>query len=213
MTLMDYLPQIERIRTKLERVRITKQGRTAIDAQRYGFAYKAHQFQLNPPLSLEGIQDFEQRAKIKLPSAYVAFLHFLGNGGAGIGYGIYPLGTHLDTYIDQAFKHLAQAPKLHPELTQAVWDKEVRDYIFVEDLADQDYVTQDEVHDKRLAEYYSGLITVATEGCGSCFALIVAGDYYGRVIHASYDYSCPTFMDELDFLVWYEAWLDSYFII
>ncbi|WP_230655917.1 SMI1/KNR4 family protein [Psychrobacter sp. I-STPA10] len=221
---MDYqqhLPQIERLKSKLTIIR------QKINDHDYSFSsdkysqknlmqilkstYQKHGFKLNPPVSLETLRAFEQQAGISLPSEYGAFLHYMGNGGAGVGYGIYPLGTHLDTYIDNGLNCLKVPSKLNSTFNQELWSQEIIPYIFVEDLADQDYTTQDVIHEKRMVEYYSGLICIATEGCGSCYALIVSGSYYGKVIYAPFDYNiCPDFAEQADFLTWYETWLDIF---
>ncbi|MDM1245971.1 SMI1/KNR4 family protein [Acinetobacter sp. R933-2] len=68
--------QLQRIQQKLAQLKIQ-------DSHLDLFGAKRHQYQLNPPVSLELIQQFEQRYGIHLPDEYVQFLMHIGNGGAG----------------------------------------------------------------------------------------------------------------------------------
>jgi hypothetical protein len=56
------------------------------------FGSESHNFQLFPPDSEIEISAFEQRFRVELPTDYRAFLARIGNGGAGPGHGIFPLG-------------------------------------------------------------------------------------------------------------------------
>ena len=55
------------------------------------FGSEIHKYQLNPKLDEASILDFEKKEGIKLPNGYRDFLKHIGNGGAGPGYGLYPL--------------------------------------------------------------------------------------------------------------------------
>ncbi len=57
------------------------------------FGADSHNYQLDPPASEETIAAFEARCGISLPEGYRDFLLWMGNGGAGPFYGLYPLGA------------------------------------------------------------------------------------------------------------------------
>ena len=51
-----------------------------------------HRYELGPRLTEREISDFESLHTIHLPAEYRDYLMNLGNGGAGPGYGVFPLG-------------------------------------------------------------------------------------------------------------------------
>lgn len=65
-----------------------------------GLKRKAADHQLNDPLSEEMAADFESKYDAILPQDYHVFLTRCGNGGAGPGCGVHPLGTGLEGRIE-----------------------------------------------------------------------------------------------------------------
>ncbi|MFM7405668.1 MAG: SMI1/KNR4 family protein [Cuspidothrix sp.] len=55
------------------------------------FGSQKHKYYLNPCLTAAEIIAFEQRHQITLPEDYRNFLMYVGNGGAGPHYGLFPL--------------------------------------------------------------------------------------------------------------------------
>src|SRR5437868_5355597 len=88
--------QLQRIKTKLKELKRLDKGFALFGSPR-------HQYQLNPTLSLEKIQQFEQTHYVKLPREYVQFLTELGNGGAGPFYGLEQFENAL--FDDLDYKH------------------------------------------------------------------------------------------------------------
>ena len=56
------------------------------------FGSNHHAFKLNPVSSESRVGEFERKLSIHLPSEYREFITGVGNGGAGLFYGIFPLG-------------------------------------------------------------------------------------------------------------------------
>jgi hypothetical protein len=52
-----------------------------------------HRYRLAPPAPERELAAFEAAHRVTLPAEYRAFLGEIGNGGAGPGRGLYPLGT------------------------------------------------------------------------------------------------------------------------
>lgn len=203
-----FLPQIERIQTKLKELK-------NFDTQNNLFGAKHHQYQFNPPLTLDEIANIENTLNNPLPNDFKAFLHYLGDGGAGRGYGIFSSLEFVDRfdnhYCQNSLKTLNVLSKFDETISETQWDTQIRPYIFCEDLENLDTLnpTQiDEIHEVRLSEYYAGFLPICTEGCGADWALVLRGKYQGRVIFAHIDYSLPTLQPFTNFLDWYESWFE-----
>lgn len=56
------------------------------------FGSAMHNYQLNPPIPVSTIEEFEARNGITLPGDYRLFITQIGNGGAGPYYGLFPFG-------------------------------------------------------------------------------------------------------------------------
>lgn len=67
----------------------------------------------------------------------------------------------------------------------------------------------DDIYDAELGEIYSGVLPIGSQGCTYLHALIVSGEYSGRVVNVDMDISKPKFCFENNFLDWYERWLDE----
>ena len=73
---------------KLRR-QLKRAGEKDSDFSRFGA--DGHKYQLRPPASEKAIAAFETRFGVSLPEGYRNFLLWMGNGGAGPFYGLYPL--------------------------------------------------------------------------------------------------------------------------
>jgi hypothetical protein len=62
-----------------------------------------HGYEFAPRLPEEEIAEFEQRHGIRLPDDYRGFIRYAGNGGAGPGYGVRPLGQPKGCKLRVAF--------------------------------------------------------------------------------------------------------------
>ena len=67
----------------LEELRALLNKAKAVDKYCYQFGAKSHQYQWNPPASVEEVEEFEQKIGVRLPEEYRDFLLLAGNGGAG----------------------------------------------------------------------------------------------------------------------------------
>jgi hypothetical protein len=75
----------------LEELRALLNKAKAVDKYCYQFGAKSHQYQWNPPASVEEVEEFEQKIGVRLPEEYRDFLLLAGNGGAGPYYGLFSL--------------------------------------------------------------------------------------------------------------------------
>ncbi|WP_339731083.1 HEAT repeat domain-containing protein [uncultured Gimesia sp.] len=174
--------RVERILQKLELVR--EQGLEC-------FGSDSHFFQLNTPLEEKALQKFESQQRIQLPEDYRAFLRYAGNGGAGPCYGIYPL---------EKWNHFVEwvcEEPLQDDLTLSC-----PLYLEMERTPDWE-------NNFQTTYPYQGTISIGTQGCTYEILLIVTGPFRGRVVYADADGQAPYLIQEVDFLAWYERWLDE----
>ena len=75
----------------LDELRSLLEKAKAADANLKQFGAKTHQYQWNPPASLQEVEAFEQKVGISLPDDYRSFLLQAANGGAGPFYGLFPI--------------------------------------------------------------------------------------------------------------------------
>ena len=195
--------QLQRIQQKLAQLKIQDSHLDLFGAKRY-------QYQLNPPVSLELIQQFEQRYGIHLPDEYVQFLINIGNGGAGPFLGLEPFERVLFVDLDRP----NSAQLLHPDLPfphQKAWNEAFNANCDEDD--EQEFERQYfEFHQHQM----DGVIAICNYGCGVSLNLVVNGAEYGHIwtddrandggIYPSQEL-CNR--ERITFLNWYERWLDQ----
>ncbi|SMP10457.1 SMI1 / KNR4 family (SUKH-1) [Flavobacterium hercynium] len=173
------------------------------------FGAGSHKYLTGETVSNDQIISFEKEYNLELPEDYKMFLMHIGNGGisyqnaaAGPYYGIYPLGENVNEFIyENAKQYLNADCRLYPKMSDEFWsdlNKNIED----EELSDEDY-------DRELGELFSGLLPIVSQGCTYHNALVLNGDFRGRVVNVDTDRQKPFFAFESTFLDWYERWLDE----
>jgi hypothetical protein len=157
-----------------------------------------HQYRLNPKLDEEAVAAFERRHGIRLPEDYRAFLVHFGDGGAGPYCGVLPLEQWHECVGDVVARvprplkgYLASLSPLspnQPQPLQSEWQADLKLY---------------EWHP------YQGGIAVGHQGSTYYTLLIVAGEARGRIAYVDTAGEPPYFVRNLDFLGWYERWLEE----
>ena len=209
MSIIDYLKpsmpeylqeQIKRIQQKIIQVR-------KLDSNREIFGAYKHNYHLNPPVSSKRIRCFEEHYQIKLPEEYCVFMQQITNIFArvkeyiaGPDYGLYAFGTRLDEFVEDAENYLKKPCKLSPEMTDEQWEKLVESYITA---------YNSEFNHYNYNEIFSGILPIGTMGCTYYYGLVLTGKYAGRVVGIDTDLQIPLFMEEENFLEWYEHYLDE----
>lgn len=200
---MDKLDQIERIKSKLV---IAKD----VDKDLKVFGAESHQYVVGDRISETDIEALEKEYNIVLPEDYKMFLMHIGNGGvsyenaaAGPAYGIYPFGENVDELIyENANQYLKADCKLYPKMSGEFWSD------LTKNIEDNDTIS-DEDYDRELGEIFSGLLPIVGQGCTYHNALVLNGNFKGRVVNVDTDLQKPYFAFESSFLDWYERWLDE----
>ncbi len=188
--------QLNRIKKKLRELK-------RLDKDYSVFGAEKHKYKLNPLLNEKTIEQFEEEFNIRLPEGYRSFLKELGNGGAGPYYGLEPLEN--GRYADLDYK----PPKdlINPALpfvhTEA-WN-----------------LANGEINEDNETEYFdkkwvNGLLRVSNYGCAISINLVINGMEYGNMWVDDRGNDGGIFPDpffkpdsRVDFLEWYELWLDQ----
>ncbi|SFO02303.1 SMI1 / KNR4 family (SUKH-1) [Chitinophaga sp. YR627] len=201
MALFD--EQIQRIKDKLSLARNVDKGLTVMGAQN-------HKYQLHDPVTADEISQLEEQYGIHFPDCYKAFLLQIGNGGVGFEdsaagpyYGIYPLGRNINELIgDKAAAYLRRDCAIYPGMSAEYWQSLNARIDGNDDLPDEEYY-------KELGKIWGGVIPIGSQGCTYMHALIINGANSGRVVNICTDGPKPQFTFEVNFLDWYERWLDE----
>lgn len=163
------------------------------DSKREVFGANKHQYCCNPPIVEEMLQKLEEDFHIILSKEYRNFLKFIGNGGAGPYYGLYPI----EKAFDYNKEFLCMPCLLKPNMTEKQWQELLEEYQINEE-------------DDEWEKIYSGILPIGTQGCTYEMGLILTGEYRGRIVYFDYDYeNIPFFVEENDFLKWYIRWLEE----
>jgi hypothetical protein len=200
---MEELNQIERIKKKLI---IAKNA----DKDLKVFGAESHKYFLGETVNKDQILKFEKDYNLELPEDYKAFLLHIGNGGisyadsaAGSGYGIYPLGKNTNELIYESPElFLKEDCKIYPNMTDEFWSD------LNKNIEEDDDIST-EAFEVELGKIFSGLLPVGTQGCTYYHALVLNGEFKGRIVNVDSDRQKPYFAFESNFLDWYERWLDG----
>jgi HEAT repeat protein len=182
MTTNIHQQRIQRILGKLEEIR--RKGLAC-------FGSDAHGFRLKAPLQESSLVQFESEHSIRLPEDFRAFLRHAGNGGAGPYYGLYSLNQYDD-------------------FTSWICDEVPRDFLtrpcpLKPGRNDSPPADATVVNASR----YQGTISIGSQGCTYAMQLVVSGKYAGRVVYVDADGQPPYMVRDVDFLSWFERWLDE----
>lgn len=178
------------------------------------FGATKHRYKANPTSSLEEIYQFEATYKIILPEGYSEFLTEIGNGGVGPYYGLEPLEHVLYNDLDKKCSDTLLNPSL-PFLLTEPWNLSFQPSV-------NEWEDEFEIERRRFDELYfntelrNGMLAICNYGCGVSLNLVVNGEDYGHIwgddrvsdggIYPLYQ---TVNKQRIDFLYWYEMWLDS----
>jgi len=202
-TRMEELKQLERIKSKLL---MAKNADNKLEV----FGADNHKYILGNTIRQEDILNFENEYHLELPNGYKSFLLHIGNGGisysnsgAGPSYGIYPFGKNTNEFIyENSKEYLKEDCRISPDMSDDFWNT------LNKNIEENDAIS-DEEFDIELGKIFSGLLPIGSQGCSYYNALVLNGEFKGRVVHVDVDRQKPYFAFESNFLDWYERWLDE----
>ncbi len=169
------------------------------------FGAKSHKYRLNPTVSIEEVQQFEQEYHLTLPEEYVFFLTKVGNGGAGPYYGLYSLKTLRIYNGDNQFNN--NPVFIDNNLTLETWNQKVHD-LYDDDCNGTD---DNDAWDRIEAEILAGVLVIGTQGCTYDHLLMCKGSETGKIVYDNNDWTpdCPPFLTGMTFLDWYEQYFEE----
>lgn len=202
-------------------VRIKDALMQLLRAQPDVFGADAHHFRLNPRLPEADVLKFERRYNVRLPEDYRRFLTFIGNGGAGPFYGIFPLGQ-MDGNSDglqpwDANNGLVGALS-EPFPFESEWNDlagKPSDDLYERDIAEYDRQVEEFERKYWHCSNINGAIPICHEGCALRDWLVLTGNQAGRLWHdGRSDYAGLRPLKLADgspatFSLWYNEWLDG----
>ncbi|MFI5148246.1 MAG: SMI1/KNR4 family protein [Bacteroidia bacterium] len=202
---MSTTPTLQRIKSKLSDLK-------KLDGEYALFGAHKHKYVLNPPCTEKQVSDFELKNKIKLPEGYRDFLLVIGNGGSGPYYGLEPLENGL--FADLDYKSPDRLNDLSKEFPFTdKWNMNFRG------LGEAEY-SKKKKEEYYKAEFSNGLLRICNYGCGVSINLVVNGSEYGNIWtddrcndQGIYPDTLFGNVQRLDFLTWYELWLDESLIL
>ncbi len=174
------------------------------------FGADSHKYIVKETVNKDKILAFEKEYDVQLPEDYRAFLVHVGNGGisyensaAGPGYGIFPFGENVDEFVSEnAKKYLKEDCKLDLTMSDSFWEDLNRIIEENDEISNEDFYAE-------LGKIFSGLLPIGTQGCTYYYALVLNGEWKGRIVNVDIERQKPFFVFESNFLDWYERWLDE----
>jgi hypothetical protein len=163
-----------------------------------------HKYLFNPPAKAEDVRAFERDFDIKLPESFFRYLTEIGNGGAGVDYGVYSL-EQIRSHNRHILTKTGGKVIFEYENIIEKWKELVSfsDYYF-------EYYGEDDIeYQKIVSEMLKGLLVIGTNGCTYDHVIICEGKYRGMVGMIDWnleEYSVPRFYG-LDF----ESWICNHF--
>lgn len=211
--------QIENIKSKLSKLK-------SIDKNHKVFGADTHLYKMNPPMKLKEVTAFQKEHSVQLPESYIQFITQIGDGGAGPFYGLNSLEDSIITYYDEndeaktEYFGLSQ-PFPHTEIWNI--ESELKDLYAEIEAAEEakDEALSEKLHEKKwdmigAPNHDYGRINISDYGCGVQISLVVNGSEKGNIwtddrtndagLYPSIELGNA---DKLNFLDWYELWLDN----
>ncbi len=189
--------QVERISIKLQQA-ILYFG----DKGHGPFGAEVHQFRVKPPLALSEIEAFEARFEVTLPLGYRMFLLRIGNGGAGPAYGLFSLDRALSYQRPELPLDILKTSFPHIDsFDDSFWD-EVDRQVEIGEISESEA-------DRMMDYETAGTIVLCHEGCGHLHRLVISGPSRGEMWMDSTCSDQGYFSLQVNFLDWYERWLDQ----
>ncbi|MDF1699393.1 MAG: SMI1/KNR4 family protein [Saprospiraceae bacterium] len=195
---------------RIEQIGVKIQELKNLDKRYSTFGSSRHKYELNRPVSESEILFFEKRNSIQFPNEYRNFIKRIGNGGAGPYYGLERIerGKYADLDLGDRGEEIDLS---QPFPFKEKWNLDNEQFTdengeFRHDLKDKEYYKPD---------WSNGMLRIANFGCGVSINLIVNGEEFGNIW---VDDRCngqgilpfqSNNKKRIQFLDWYEQWLDD----
>ncbi len=171
-------------------------------------------YDMDKALSEKEISDFEEKYNLELPIEYRKFIQHISAGKFGPFYGLLSLYDN-----DEHTPNLSlDFPYTEDKVLNLYKELEILGYFEEKDMTEEEVLYSDKI-DSTIDDLYTsalqGVKFICDEGCGMYSILILRGEAKGQVWFFDFanDVGCfplknPTSKKVLNFLEWYEIWLD-----
>lgn len=157
-----------------ERITTLVQLAKAADPDNRVFGASKHKYQLEPTTTVEAVREFEQEHGITMPEELVTYLTEIGNGGAGVDYGIYPIEKFI---CDEATvsEGMTLFDYKDPQETYLSKSKEM-------EALDEEYgdLARHEI-DRLSSDLFRGMLVIGTAGCTYDYFIMLSGCKKGMI--------------------------------
>lgn len=194
LSIYDTLDFPERIKKLVE---LAKKS----DRWRKVFGSSTHKYKFNPVISMSEVREFESRNNIKLPADFVRFLTEVGNGGAGVDYGVYALA--------RIQKNIYDYEEITPYSDKTIFDYDNYREKWAELCTELKANDNDETYNRLFKQLANGFIIIGTAGCTYDYAIMCKGKNYGKVVGIDWN----LFEDTPPAVIAdsFSEWIESYF--
>ena len=200
---------------KREEIKKILRNAARIDSKNSLFGAESHRYVLNTPIDVTVIRTAEEKYGFTLPDDYFRFITEIGDGGAGLDYGIRPFTNFFEIGKEDYAKEYYEAYRCgvaKPFAPRPMMDGEVTNYAFTkkayENNPDKFFVFEKycEKDDENIA-CNDGFFVLGTHGCQWDFGIITAGDRRGQIFDT--DNEGAYFFLASSFNEFYQRWLDK----
>lgn len=169
-----------------------------------------HRYELAPKLSMAELAEVEEQFGVKLPDDYRTFLLEVGSGGAGPGYGLFPLGREGGTWGWDGDGAILTGDLRKPFPHTKEWNVSFEELAEGED-EDAYWARRDAWDDEVYwnPKETTGAICICHEGCAIRDWLVVTGAERGRIWLDDRASNAGLIPRGKTFAEWYLAWLDE----
>lgn len=184
------------------------------DGQYRLFGATRHRYELRPRCSLAMVERTEGQIGTQLPRGYRDFIVRAGDGGAGPYYGVESLEGSVDAWRRRHgdLEWLRQDFPLEDDVVfadeygaPATWDEHARR---LEEDPEYEAAVEGVISKYAGPGYRAGTLRICEYGCGDFFLLVVRGEGAGTVWADCVGSGTGLFSLRVDFLSWYETWLE-----
>ncbi len=172
------------------------------------FGSQRHRYLCNPPLEETEVAAWEQKYQVQLPKAYRDFIKTIGDGGAGPGYGLFPLYKALESsYLQKPFV-LESDFVVERSFDTGAYACEIGtcdENCTLCENAENCLLYWDDT--ENCFRYEQGALRLNSHGCTYYDVLVCKGVGVGSVWAANEANGMIAL--DIDFLQWYEYWLDD----
>lgn len=162
------------------------------------FGAETHNYKFNPVVSPAEVREFEERNKIALPDDFVKFLTEVGNGGAGVDYGVYTL--------EKIQQNIYYYETISYDSEKTIFDYENYTEKWAELCTELDNTDNDAAYSYIEKQLANGMLIIGTAGCTYDYALMCKGKNYGKIVGIDWNLfeDCPPEVIADSFSEWIE---------